>query len=233
MEFSMRGIRFSNAGYAPATSSAWKAAWSINGQFATEEIFANIVFANLLKVGIIEDAAEHTYWNLETGDFVSKSSDEKLLMQQGYLRGYKREYDPSATPSPYDPESQYINTLIGTLDLSADYNDGINRVALRSETELMLQANQNEIIVENGRTHFLKQINVDGDIHSADINCDDIAIGGKATVTGKITCGSVVPANGATNSISWKQSNGLDVSITVKNGIITAINKTEPAPDPT
>lgn len=217
MEFSMRGIRFSTAGYAPATSSAWKSAWTLDGKFVSQEIFSNIVFANLLKVGIIQDVAEHTYWNLENGDFVSRSSDEKLLMQQGYLRGYKREYDPSATPSPYDPDSQYINTLVGTLDLSADYGDGINRVALRSETELMLQANQNEIIVKNDETRFSKRI-----------NCENIVSGGK------ITCGSVVPSNGASGgTITFKQNNGLDVTLTVKNGIVTSFVKEEPAPTPT
>lgn len=212
MEWSMRGIRFSNGGYAPATSSVWKSAWSIDGKFVSPEIFSNIIFANLLKVGIIEDVAEHTYWNLENGDFVSRSSDEKLLMQQGYLRGYKREYDPSATPSPHDPDSEYINTLIGTLDLSADYGDGINRVALRSETEMMLQANQNEIIVRNNETQFPKKINCDG----------------------KITCGSVVPSNGASGgTITFKQSNGLSVTLTVKNGIVTAFDKESAAPTPT
>lgn len=243
MEISMNGIRFSTEGYADATSTAWKSAWTLDGKFVAQEIFSNIVFANLLKVGIIEDVAERTSWNLETGDFISRGTDEKLVMKQAYLRGYSREFDPSVTPDPQNPDAQYYDELVGTLDLSANYADNVYRVALRSETELMLQANQNEIIVGNDETRFAKQISVNGDIHSADINCEDITCndiscgditsGGKATITGKITCGSVVPANGATNNISWKQSNGLDVSITVKNGIITAINKTEPAPDPT
>lgn len=222
LEISMNGIRSSNAGYKPATDPAWKLGITIDGQINADRILTGTLMAGIIKAGILEDVTGMTSFDLESGDFISRSADEKLLLQQGYLRGYKREFDPSATLVPGDPDAQYIDTLVGTLDLGADYSDNINRVALKSETELMLQGGTGEVKIGNS-----------GLFTNDNIETRSKVIANSAAVTNKITCGSVEPANGATNTISWKQSNGLDVSITVKNGIITVINKTEPAPTPT
>jgi hypothetical protein len=224
----MRGIRSSTSGYKAPTDPAWKLGITIDGQINADRILTGTLMAGLIKAGILSDVGDKTQFNLETGDLVSRTSLKKLIMQQGYLRAYSREYDPSITPYPYNPDAQYYDELVGTLDLCASYGDGTERVALRSETELSLQAGTNEMIFENNETYTSKSFR-----SYKDIEADEKLIGGSAAITNKITCGSIEPANGATNNISWKQSNGLDVSITVKNGIITAINKTEPAPDPT
>ena len=122
MELSMRGIRFSNGGYAPATSNVWKSAWSIDGKFVSPEIFSNIIFANLLKVGIIEDVAGVTHWNLETGDWKSETGwdGEYLQIFEGIIKGF------------------YNNTLIGYLDMSANIGNA-QQVVLGSKNVLNLE----------------------------------------------------------------------------------------------
>lgn len=239
LEISMRGIRSSTAGYKPPTDPAWKLGITIDGQINADRILTGTLMAGLIKAGILSDVGDRTQFNLETGELISRTSVEKLIMNQGFLRGYSREYDPSITPDPYNPDAQYYEELVGTLDLCANYGDGIERVALRSETELSLQAGNREVWLGNGGLSTTEDFSTGGNITAtkkvsgASAEFTGKIIGGSAEITNKITCGSVEAANGATNSISWKQSNGLDVSITVKNGIITAINKTEPAPSPT
>ena len=239
LEISMRGIRSSTAGYKAPTDPAWKLGITIDGQINADRILTGTIMAGLIKAGILSDVGDKTQFNLETGELISRASDEKLIMAQGYLRGYSREFDPSVTPEPYNPDAQYYDELVGTLDLCANYGDGIERVALRSETELSLQAGNRALWLGDDGLYTTEDFEAAGNITAtkkvsgASAEFTGKITGGSAAITNKITCGSIEPANGATNNISWKQSNGLDVSITVKNGIITAINKTEPAPDPT
>lgn len=250
LEISMRGIRSSTAGYKSPTDPAWKLGITIDGQINADRILTGTLMAGLIKAGILSDVGDNTQFNLETGDLSSRSSNEKLLIKQGYLRGYYREFDPDAVPDPYNPDSQYTETLVGTLDLCANYNGDTQRTALRSETILSLQAGANEMRLENDWTFSNKPFRSYEDIVSSKkligasaeisgkITGGTADIGGKITggseeIVGKITCGSIEPANGATGNITWVQSNGLDVSITVKNGIITEINKQTPAPSPT
>ena len=228
LEISMRGIRSSTAGYKAPTDPAWKLGITIDGQINADRILTGTIMAGLIEAGILSDVGDKTQFNLETGELISRASDEKLIMTQGYLRGYSREFDPSVTPDPYNPDAQYYDELVGTLDLCANYGDGIKRVALRSETELSLQAGNRALWLGDDGLYTTEDFAAAGNITAT-----KKVSGASAAITNKITCGSIEPANGATNNISWKQSNGLDVSITVKNGIITAINKTEPAPDPT
>ena len=127
MEFSMRGIRFSTAGYKSASDPAWKLAITIDGKIASQEIFSNIIFANLLKAGIIEDVAGVTHWNLETGDWRSgtNESSEYLRIFEGILKGY------------------YQNSEVGYIDLSAlsTYGGGatIHEAVIGSNTILNLE----------------------------------------------------------------------------------------------
>ena len=99
MELSMRGIRFSNAGYKSPTDPAWTLAMTINGKFASQEIFSNIIFANLIKAGVIQDVEGKASWNLETGTFRSNYYDRInrqtyfCEMQEGQIRGGKVKSD--------------------------------------------------------------------------------------------------------------------------------------------
>lgn len=122
MEFSMRGIRFSTAGYKAASDPAWKLAITINGKIASQEIFSNIIFANLLKAGIIEDIAGVTHWNLETGDWRSETGwdGEYLQIFEGIIKGF------------------YNNTLIGYLDMSANIGNS-QQCVLGSKNVLNLE----------------------------------------------------------------------------------------------
>ena len=86
MEISMRGIRFSNAGYKSPTDSAWKLAMTIDGKFASQEIFSNIIFANLIKAGVIQDVNGKMSWNLETGRIRSVYGDKYMEIQNGEFR---------------------------------------------------------------------------------------------------------------------------------------------------
>lgn len=133
MEISMRGIRFSTGGYAAENSSAWKLAITIDGKIASKEIFSNIVFAQLLKAGIIEDVVGKTSWNLETGKWKSGTNEyrEYLQIYEGVLKGI------------------YNNSDIGYIDLSAYTNmfDG-------STGHAAVIGSNNELNIE-----FVNQIN--------------------------------------------------------------------------
>lgn len=106
MEISMRGIRFSNAGYKSPTDSAWKLAMTIDGKFASQEIFSNIIFANLIKAGIIQDVDGKAFWNLETGKFRSNYYDSRQRMtyycemQNGEIRAGR--VDSNGTDQMYN-----------------------------------------------------------------------------------------------------------------------------------
>ena len=124
MELSMRGIRFSNAGYKSPTDSAWKLAMTIDGKFASQEIFSNIIFANLIKAGIIQDVDGKAFWNLETGTFRSNFYDRYnrvtyfCEMQEGQIRGGKVSSD--GTDQIYSRISTTGTEGIHPITLAAD-----------------------------------------------------------------------------------------------------------------
>lgn len=122
LEFSMRGIRGSTAGYKAPTDPAWKLAITLDGKIASQEVFSNIVMANLLKAGIIEDVAGVTHWNLETGDWRSETgwTGEYLQIFEGIIKGF------------------YNDTLIGYLDMSANIGNE-QQVVLGSKNVLNLE----------------------------------------------------------------------------------------------
>lgn len=131
MEFSMRGIRFSTAGYKAPTDSAWKLAITIDGKIASQEIFSNIIFANLLKAGIIQDVAGNTSWNLETGSFLSKA----LHLVTRYLEittdGRIIAKNPNDLAESFEIYESRLNgyrngNMIGYIDLSAQTGSGNN-----------------------------------------------------------------------------------------------------------
>ena len=59
------GIGFSTNGY----EGPFLTAWTIDGSFYADFITAGVLNANLIKAGIIKDAANLNYWNMQTGDF--------------------------------------------------------------------------------------------------------------------------------------------------------------------
>lgn len=140
MEISMQGIRFSNNGYGAASSNVWNSAWSINGNFVSNEIFAQIVFASLIKTGRIENIAGTTWFDLDTGQIMTRNlnpndeyvdADEvikTLLINNGYISATIRH-----------PSSGGNTRVSGLLDMNATYADGMGHVALRAEKELHLQ----------------------------------------------------------------------------------------------
>ena len=167
MEISMRGIRFSNAGYKSPTDSAWKLAMTIDGKFASQEIFSNIIFANLLKAGIIEDVSGKTSWNLENGTFTMKKgsitlgsklyidddgriksgtneSHEWLQIYGGYVRGI------------------YKDSTIGYIDLSADYGNLGRKAVIGSTEPLVLEFTGEIDFVDKGTNTIVGYINSSG-----------------------------------------------------------------------
>lgn len=127
MELSMRGIRFSNAGYKAATDPAWTLAMTIDGKFASQEIFSNIVFANLIKAGIIQDVNGKASWNLETGTFRSNYYDRInrqtyfCEIQDGQIRGGKVKSD--GTDERYTTISVHGSEGLHGIDFWADTVD--------------------------------------------------------------------------------------------------------------
>lgn len=126
MELSMRGIRFSTAGYAPASSNAWKLAITIDGKIASQEIFSNIVFANLLKAGVIQDVGGNFSLNLESGE----TSFKRLELDSPYLAITESgkiifKNDPERLEIKQTILEAYANnTLVSTLDLANNFGTG-------------------------------------------------------------------------------------------------------------
>lgn len=160
LEFSLRGIRASTAGYKAPTNSAWKLAITLDGKIASQEVLSNIVIANLLKVGIIQDVAGNTSYNLETGALSSKkfsidSTNFKLTeagvatmtganINGGEIKsssGYKSSIIKDGFYRGY-----YNGRISGLLDLAPTYDDAgtTKRAALWGKDELYLQAGGSE-----------------------------------------------------------------------------------------
>lgn len=158
LEISMNGIRSSNAGYKPATDPAWKLGITIDGQINADRILTGTIMAGLIKAGILSDVAGNTTLNMETGALTTKNlslispylnikndgtiestdGDESLTILEALLKGYHK-----------------INNILhlsGLLDLSADYGNGVYKVALESKQGMVLKIGRGEdfTIDENG-----------------------------------------------------------------------------------
>lgn len=125
MEFSMRGIRFSNAGYKAPTDSAWKLVMTIAGKVVSQDIFSNIVFANLLKTGIIEDVGGKLSWNLENGYLKSGTGTNAKLLQiyQGIITGL------------------YNGQEVGHINFNETSGNGTRKCVLQSDRDLVFEFN--------------------------------------------------------------------------------------------
>ena len=158
LEISMNGIRSSNAGYKPATDPAWKLGITIDGQINADRILTGTIMAGLIKAGILSDVAGNTTLNMETGALTTKNlslvspylnikndgtiestdRDESLTILEALLKGYHK-----------------INNILylsGLLGLSADYGNGVYKVALESKQGMVLKIGRGEdfTIDENG-----------------------------------------------------------------------------------
>ena len=158
LEISMNGIRSSNAGYKPATDPAWKLGITIDGQINADRILTGTIMAGLIKAGILSDVAGNTTLNMETGAFATNSlslispylnikndgtiestdGDESLTILEALLKGYHK--------------TNNIKYLSGLLDLSANYGNGVYKVALESKQGMTLKIASGEdfTIDENG-----------------------------------------------------------------------------------
>lgn len=158
LEISMNGIRSSNAGYKPATDPAWKLGITIDGQINADRILTGTLMAGLIKAGILSDVAGNTSLNMETGALTTKNlslispclnikkdgtiestdGDESLTILEALLKGYHK--------------TNNIKYLSGLLDLSANYGNGVYKVALESKQGMTLKIASGEdfTIDENG-----------------------------------------------------------------------------------
>ena len=160
MELSMRGIRFSNDGYKDPTDSAWKLAMTIDGKFASQEIFSNIIFANLIKAGIIQDVEGKAFWNLETGTFRSNYYNRYnrvtyfCEMQEGQIRGGKVLSD--GTDQIYSRISTTGTEGIHPITLAAD------SVSCDTTTSVVLKVGSDvQFVVDRNGARSSKGLNVD------------------------------------------------------------------------
>ena len=65
IRMNLAGIGFSTHGY----NGPFNTAWTIDGHFVADYIDTGTLHANLIKTGLLQDAAGVNYWNMDTGDF--------------------------------------------------------------------------------------------------------------------------------------------------------------------
>lgn len=65
IRMNLAGIGFSTSGY----NGPFNTAWTIDGHFVADYIDTGTLHADLIKTGVLQDAAGVNYWNMDTGDF--------------------------------------------------------------------------------------------------------------------------------------------------------------------
>lgn len=65
IRMNLAGIGFSTNGY----NGPFHTAWTIDGHFVADYIDTGTLHADLIKTGVLQDAAGINYWNMDTGDF--------------------------------------------------------------------------------------------------------------------------------------------------------------------
>lgn len=70
IRINLNGIGFSHTGY----DGIYDTAWTIDGHFVADFITSGTLNANVIRAGLLQDAAGKNYWNLATGAF-SLSAD--------------------------------------------------------------------------------------------------------------------------------------------------------------
>lgn len=183
LEFSLNGIRASTGGYKLPTDPAWKLAITLDGKIASQEVLSQIVIANLLKVGTIQDVAGNTSWNLETGDLLSKA----LHLITAYLEitasGRIIAKNPNDLAETFEIWESRLNgyrngNMIGYIDLSAQTgsgNDVSNDLVIGSTGVLRYQfVNQVEFVDVSDPYNPVLVGYIDGNGYHGDIDPDSV-----------------------------------------------------------
>lgn len=118
LRLNMNGIAFSQSGY----NGPFTTAWTIDSHFVADFITAGTFNGNLIKAGIIQDAAGVNYWNMTTGEFqltpaakIKTGTDSYVALSE-YIGGIADEY---VTELEEDLQEQ-IDGKIDTFYQSAD-----------------------------------------------------------------------------------------------------------------
>ena len=122
LRLNMNGIAFSQSGY----NGPFTTAWTIDSHFVADFITAGTFNGNLIKAGIIQDAAGVNYWNMTTGEFqltpaakIKTGTDSYVVLSE-YIGGITDEY---VTELEEDLQAQ-IDSKIDTFYQSADPSTG-------------------------------------------------------------------------------------------------------------
>ena len=122
LRLNMNGIAFSQSGY----NGPFTTAWTIDSHFVADFITAGTFNGNLIKAGIIQDAAGVNYWNMTTGEFqltpaakIKTGTDSYVALSE-YIGGIADEY---VTELEGDLQAQ-IDSKIDTFYQSADPSTG-------------------------------------------------------------------------------------------------------------
>lgn len=122
LRLNMNGIAFSQSGY----NGPFTTAWTIDSHFVADFITAGTFNGNLIKAGIIQDAAGVNYWNMTTGEFqltpaakIKTGTDSYVALSE-YIGGIADEY---VTELEGDLQTQ-IDSKIDTFYQSADPSTG-------------------------------------------------------------------------------------------------------------
>lgn len=143
IRLNQNGIGFSNDG-----GTTYSSAWTIDGHFNADFIDTGTLNANLLKAGVIQDAAGRTTWNLETGEFSSYMTTE--------LEDYADKAADTAADALRNALSVYIRYNNGVLelgDISSGYTARLTATELGfydGETEVAY-INNNKLFINNGQ----------------------------------------------------------------------------------
>ena len=122
LRLNMNGIAFSQSGY----NGPFTTAWTIDSHFVADFITAGTFNGNLIKAGIIQDAAGVNYWNMTTGEFQLtpgakiKTGTNSYVVLSEYVGGIADEY---VTELEEDLQAQ-IDGKIDTFYQSADPSTG-------------------------------------------------------------------------------------------------------------
>ena len=142
IRLNQNGIGFSTDG-----GSTYANAWTIDGHLNASFMDTGTLTANIIRAGIIQDALQRNYWNLETGE-LQLSGYYTSAETQAYVNQYMR-YENGALILGED-NSQFKAELTNT-DLSFYGADG-QKAAWISNTQLYINE---AVIPQSGDQQFI------------------------------------------------------------------------------
>lgn len=81
IRINQNGIGFSRTGY----NGPFLTAWTIDGNFVADFITAGTLSGDRVRTGLISDVSGRNYWNLNTGEWVNKSLNDRLDNMQDQI----------------------------------------------------------------------------------------------------------------------------------------------------